>query len=342
WKLVLRPTVASTGSARCARLLLPFASNCATSPLCRSMPSGPARPVDMVVDYYQHDFEFAEPPRVTSLQNTQPLPTFSNFGDDVYFVADQRGYESVVYHVAGQYLKTDRKSGAVTDPRLKLNTVVREISYFPSGVTVKTEDDKVYRADYVVVSASLGVLQTDLIRFKPQLPSWKIVSIYQFDMAVYTKVFLKFPKRFWPEGEGKEFFLYASGRRGYFPVWQQFEQQYPGSNVLLVTVTDDESRRIEQQSDNQTMAEAVAVLRKMFPKEDVPDATEILVPRWWSNRFFKGSFSNWPIGVNRYEYDLIRAPVGRVYFTGEHTSEKYNGYVHGAYLAGAFTSKAVL
>ncbi|EMS59492.1 Polyamine oxidase [Triticum urartu] len=257
-----------------------------------------------------------------------------NFGDDVYFVADQRGYESVVYHVAGQYLKTDRKSGAIVDPRLKLNTVVREISYFPSGVMVRTEDNKVYRADYVVVSASLGVLQTDLIRFKPQLPSWKIVSIYQFDMAVYTKIFLRFPKRFWPEGSGKEFFLYASGRRGYFPVWQQFEQQYPGSNVLLVTVTDDESRRIEQQSDNQTMAEAVAVLRKMFPGEDVPDATEILVPRWWSNRFFKGSFSNWPIGVNRYEYDLIRAPVGRVYFTGEHTSEKYNGYVHGAYLAG--------
>ncbi|VAI93706.1 unnamed protein product [Triticum turgidum subsp. durum] len=188
--------------------------------------------------------------------------------------------------------------------------------------------------DMVIVSASLGVLQTDLIKFKPQLPSWKIVSIYQFDMAVYTKIFLRFPKRFWPEGAGKEFFLYASGRRGYFPVWQQFEQQYPGSNVLLVTVTDDESRRIEQQSDNQTMAEAVAVLRKMFPGKDVPDATEILVPRWWSNRFFKGSFSNWPIGVNRYEYDLIRAPVGRVYFTGEHTSEKYNGYVHGAYLAG--------
>jgi polyamine oxidase len=131
------------------------------------------------------------------------------------------------------------------------------------------------------------------------------VSIYQFDMAVYTKIFLKFPKRFWPEGPGTEFFLYASERRGYYPVWQQFEKQYPGSDVLLVTVTDDESRRIEQQPDNQTMAEAVEVLRKMFPGKDVPEATEILVPRWWSNRFFKGSFSNWPIGVNRYEYDLI-------------------------------------
>ncbi|CAM0914140.1 unnamed protein product [Alopecurus aequalis] len=298
------------------------------------MPTGPSTPVGMVLDYFHHDFEFAEPPRVTSLQNTRSLPTFDNFGGDIYFVADPRGYESVVHHVAGQYLRTDGASGAIVDPRLKLNTVVCEITYFPSDVAVRTEDNKVYWADHVVVSASLGILQSDLIRFTPQLPSWKVMSIYQFNMAVYTKIFLKFPKRFWPEGPGTEFFLYASGRRGYYPVWQQFEKQYPGSNVLLVTVTDDESRRIEQQPDNQTMEEAVEVLRKMFPREDVPDATDILVPRWWSNRFFKGSFSNWPIGVNRYEYDLIRAPVGRAYFTGEHTSEKYNGYVHGAYLAG--------
>jgi polyamine oxidase len=48
--------------------------------------------------------------------------------------------------------------------------VVREISYSESGVTVKTEDDKVYKADYVMVSTSVGVLQSDLIQFKPQLP----------------------------------------------------------------------------------------------------------------------------------------------------------------------------
>ena len=45
-------------------------------------------------------------------------------------------------------------------------------------------------------------------------------AIYQFDMAVYTKIFLKFPKKFWPEGKGREFFLYASSRRGYYGVWQ--------------------------------------------------------------------------------------------------------------------------
>ncbi|KAL6649388.1 hypothetical protein ACP70R_013612 [Stipagrostis hirtigluma subsp. patula] len=304
-------------------------------------PNGPATPVDMVVDYFKYDYEFAEPPRVTSLQNTVPLATFSDFGDDVYFVADQRGYESVVYHLAGQYLKTD-KSGNIVDPRLQLNKVVREIAYTSNGVTVKTEDNSLYKADYVMVSASLGVLQSDLIQFKPQLPAWKVVAIYQFDMAVYTKIFVKFPKKFWPEGKGREFFLYASSRRGYYGVWQEFEKQYPDANVLLVTVTDEESRRIEQQSDNQTKAEIMGVLRKMFPGKDVPDATDILVPKWWSDRFYKGTFSNWPIGVNRYEYDQLRAPVGRVYFTGEHTSEHYNGYVHGAYLSGIDSAEILI
>ena len=133
--------------------------------------------------------------------------------------------------------------------------MVTEISYSSSGVAVRTEDKSVYKADYVMVSTSLGVLQTDLIHFKPKLPvssyptsinyilclrffyyyyfyffwstifaclsqTWKILVIYQFDMAVYTKIFLKFPKRFWPVGKGKEFFLYASTRRGYYAAWQ--------------------------------------------------------------------------------------------------------------------------
>nr|CAB3501743.1 unnamed protein product [Digitaria exilis] len=263
-------------------------------------PNGPATPVDMVLDYFIYDYEFGEPPRVTSLQNTVPTPTNADFGEDANFVADQRGFESIIHYVGASYLSTDG-NGQISDTRVLLNKVVRNITYDDQGVVVSTEDGSSYGADFVIVSTSLGVLQSDLIHFTPQLPFWKTVAIYRFDMAAYTKIFLKFPRRFWPVGEGKQFF-------------------YPGANVLLVTVTDDESRRIEQQPDDVTKAEAVAVLRKMFPDADVPDATDIYVPRWWSNRFFKGSYSNWPIGVNRYEYDQLRAPVGRVYFTGEHTS----------------------
>jgi hypothetical protein len=36
----------------------------------------------MVIDYCMNDYEFVEPPRVTRIQNTQPLPTFVKFDDD--------------------------------------------------------------------------------------------------------------------------------------------------------------------------------------------------------------------------------------------------------------------
>ncbi|KAI3873411.1 hypothetical protein MKW98_008063 [Papaver atlanticum] len=292
----------------------------------------PTTPLDMAVDYYTYDFEFAEPPRVTSLLNTEPLPTFTDFGEDLYLVADPRGFESVVYYLAKQFLTTN-DAGDITDPRLQLNKAVTEIQHSKNGVVVKTEDGSVYEAAYVMVSVSIGVLQTNLINFEPDLPAWKLLAIYQFNMAIYTKIFLKFPCRFWPTGNGTEFFVYVHERRGYYTVWQHLENEFPGANILLVTVTDEESRRIEQQPDSETLAEIMCVLRNMFG-DDIPYATDILVPRWWSNRFFKGSFSNWPIGVDQCEFDQIRAPVGRVYFTGEHTSREYNGYVHGAYLAG--------
>ncbi|KAI3925376.1 hypothetical protein MKW92_025335 [Papaver armeniacum] len=293
----------------------------------------PTTPLDMAVDYYTYDFEFAEPPRVTSLLNTEPLPTFTDFGEGLYLVADPRGFESVVYYLAKQFLTTN-DTGDITDPRLQLNKAVTEIQHSKSSVVVKTEDGSVYEAAYVMVSVSIGVLQTNLINFEPDLPVWKLLAIYQFNMAIYTKIFLKFPCRFWPTGNGTTFFVYVHERRGYYTVWQHLENEFPGSNILLVTATDEESRQIEQQPDSETLAEMMCVLKNMFGY-DIPDATDILVPRWWSNRFSKDHF---PIGllelISASSTRLGYAPVGRVYFTGEHTSREYNGYVHGAYLAG--------
>ncbi|OMP10059.1 Amine oxidase [Corchorus olitorius] len=222
--------------------------------------------------------------------------------------------------------------GEILDNRLKLNKVVREIQHSRNGVTVKTEDGCVYEANYVILSASIGVLQSDLISFKPPLPRWKTEAIEKCDVMVYTKIFLKFPYKFWPCGPEKEFFIYAHERRGYYTFWQHMENAYPGSNILVVTLTNGESKRVEAQSDEETLKEAMSVLRDMFGP-DIPNATDILVPRWWNNRFQRGSYSNYPIISNNQVINDIKAPVGRIFFSGEHTSEKFNGYVHGGYLA---------
>ena len=89
---------------------------------------------------------------------------------------------------------------------------------------------------------------------------------------------------------------------------QHFELEYPGSNVLLVTVTGDEAIRIEQQSDSETLAEAMAVLRQMFGPH-VPNGLSILVPRWFTNPYFGGSYSTWAAGVTANDYSLVKVSL---------------------------------
>ncbi|KAI3448867.1 hypothetical protein Pfo_005532 [Paulownia fortunei] len=292
-----------------------------SNPNADETPSAPKSPIELAIDFILHDFEMAE---------VEPISTYVDFGEREFLVADERGYEHLLYKMAETFLFTSE--GKILDSRLKLNKVVRELQHSRNGVMVKTEDGCVYEANYVILSVSIGVLQSHLISFSPPLPRWKTEAISNIDIMVYTKVFLKFPHKFWPCGPGKEFFIYAHGRRGYYTFWQHMENAYPGSNILVVTLTNGESKRIEAQSDQETMREAMEVLKNIFGP-DIPDAVDILVPRWWNNRFQHGSYSNYPIYVNHQLVDDIKAPVGRIFFTGEHTSEKFNGYVHGGYLS---------
>ncbi|GMJ01233.1 polyamine oxidase 1 [Hibiscus trionum] len=306
-------------------------SNCAVDiPNGAELPLTPKTPIELAIDFILHDFEMAE---------VEPISTYVDFGEREFLVADERGYEYLLYKMAEDFLFTSE--GKILDNRLKLNKVVRELQHSRNGITVKTEDGCVYEANYVILSASIGVLQSDLICFRPPLPRWKTEAIEKCDVMVYTKIFLKFPYKFWPCGPDKEFFIYAHERRGYYTFWQHMETAYPGSNILVVTITNGESKRVEAQSEAETLKEVMSVLRDMFGPE-IPTATDILVPRWWNNRFQRGSYSNYPIISNNQVVNDIKAPVGRIFFTGEHTSERFNGYVHGGYLAGIDTSKALL
>ncbi|OIW11791.1 hypothetical protein TanjilG_31193 [Lupinus angustifolius] len=287
-------------------------------------------PIELAIDFMLHDFEMAE---------VEPISTYVDFGEKEFMIADERGYDYLLYKMAQDFLFTSE--GTILDTRLKLNKVVRELQHSRNGVMVRTEDGCVYEANYVILSVSIGVLQSDLLAFDPPLPRWKLEAIEKCDVMVYTKIFLKFPYKFWQSGPGKEFFIYAHERRGYYTFWQHMGNAYPGSNILVVTLTNEESKRVEAQSDEETLREAMAVLRDIFGP-NIPDAIDILVPRWWNNRFQRGSYSNFPIIPNLEHFHNIKAPVDRIFFTGEHTSERFNGYVHGGYLSGIDTSKALL
>ncbi|KAL1971273.1 hypothetical protein VTN77DRAFT_225 [Rasamsonia byssochlamydoides] len=156
-----------------------------------------------------------------------------------------------------------------------------------------------------------------------------------FQMGTYTKIFLQFNNTFWPAET--QFLLYASPTtRGYYPVWQSLSTTgfLPGSNILFVTVVDQESYRVEMQSDEKTKDEVMAVLREMFPDVDIPEPMDFLYPRWSTEPWAYGSYSNWPPSTTLQMHENLRANMGRLWFAGEATSAGYFGFLHGAWFEG--------
>lgn len=70
--------------------------------------------------------------------------------------------------------------------------------------------------------------------------------------------------------------------------------RYINLSSYFVTVTGDESERIETMSDAAVQEEIMEVLQMMYPKITVPEPTSIMFPRWHSDPLYRGSFSNWP------------------------------------------------
>ncbi|RVW26702.1 Polyamine oxidase 1 [Vitis vinifera] len=135
------------------------------SKLSEQLPD-PKTPIELAVDFILHDFEMAE---------IEPISTFLEFGEQEYLVADERGYEYILYKMAETFLFSSE--GKILDSRLKFN--------------------KLALAFFKATSSPSG---------HPCL--------------------------------GKEFFIYAHERRGYFTFWQHIENSYPGSNILVVTLTN--------------------------------------------------------------------------------------------------------
>ncbi|EPQ50239.1 flavin-containing polyamine oxidase [Gloeophyllum trabeum ATCC 11539] len=291
------------------------------------------------VEWWEFDWEYAFSPDQSSQEfaivnyNT----TFYQFSDGNNYVFDQRGFNIFIKGEASTYLTPN-------DSRLLLNTVVTNIAYNDSKVRIDNADGSCITADYAICTFSLGVLQNDDVSFTPPLPLWKQQGITTFDMGTYTKIFLQFPTNqvFWDTSY--QFLLYADPTtRGYYPVWQSLDAEgfLPGSGILFVTVVDDQSYRVEAQSDEQTLAEVMAVLRTMYPNTTIPEPTAFYYPRWTQEPWARGSYSNWPPGTTLQMHQNLRANVGRVWFAGEHTSPEYFGFLQAAYMEGQEVGQAV-
>jgi len=77
----------------------------------------------------------------------------------------------------------------------------------------------------------------------------------------------------------------------------------------------------------------MAVLRNMFGS-DIPEPIDFMYPRWSTEPWAYGSYSNWPPGMSIETHQNLRANLNHLYFAGEATSSQYFGFLQGAYFEG--------
>jgi monoamine oxidase len=241
---------------------------------------------------------------------------------------DYVGYPGGDYFIVGGF---DKVPQLLADGlEVHFGHVVKRIDYRGPRIRVETSEGTL-DADRVVVTVPLGVLKANRIAFDPELPAEKLAAIDRVGMGLFNGVALRFDKAFWPEHVHA--IAHGTDVWGNYPVFTNIAK-YTGDPILLAYVPARFENALEGMSDQQTVAGALEVLRKMYGSR-VPDPTRTTRTRWGANPFSHGVYSYNRLGQLPEDRDTLGATVaGRVFFAGEATSRERYGCVSGAYLTG--------
>ena len=83
--------------------------------------------------------------------------------------------------------------------RIRYNSPVNKIEYDGEEVVVTTTSGQQYKADKVLITVPIKILQQGLITFEPPLPKEKIMAFNKEQMPDGLKVFIEFSERFYPD-----------------------------------------------------------------------------------------------------------------------------------------------
>ncbi|KAF5182965.1 Polyamine oxidase [Thalictrum thalictroides] len=216
---------------------------------------------------------------------------------------------------------------------IRLGHRVTKITQCSNGVLVTVEDGRTFEADAAVVAVPLGVLKAKRITFEPRLPEWKETAIADLGIGIENKIALHFEKVFWPNVE----FLGVVASSSYGCSYFLNLHKATGHPVLVYMPAGRLALDIEKLSDEAAANAAYMQLKTILP--DACEPIQYLVSHWGTDINSLGSYSFDTVGKSRDLYENLRKPVDNIFFSGEATSEKYTGTVHGAFSTGLMAAE---
>lgn len=312
----------------------------------------PQTAIDMLVEYNKVDQENAEPAERSSAYFWFTADkTYDDWGENDYFVQDPRGYKVILSKMVQDLLDSGRVM-------FHYGYSVEEVDYAPGNVGVTgthNGEPFSFKADSVISSVSVGVLNANDISFQPAFPEWKKTAISQIEMGLEDKVFLAIPKANAGWIPTTRNFAIASQTKGQnleFTNWGETATH----KILMVFEIWSKAKSLEGASESTIINEMETLLKASFGAKATDNgqfrAEHAFMTSWWNDKYFRGAYSflrtsafaniPWSDLTDPITGTNSRDGFKTLYFTGEGLSKDYGGYVHGAFEAGEVTGKQVM
>jgi monoamine oxidase len=240
----------------------------------------------------------------------------------------------------------DHVASSVRDD-IVLGCVVQSIDYSNKPAVVKCENGETYKADYVIVTVSMKVLQDGLIQFIPNLPDEYGEAIGEFDLEPAMKVFMEFSETFYPdvfevEQDYERYSLdMESASYGERVFYNEMFGQAKSAHILgLFAYGRAVDPYLKLASNHDLLIENIlSELDSMFEGKASSLYLNITTVQIWSataEPYVRTGYTRW-IKNDPYPIKVLQKPVAEsLLFAGEALPVDFVswGYVHGAALSG--------
>jgi monoamine oxidase len=246
------------------------------------------------------------------------------------FAADDGPAIQSMYRIDGG---NDRLAAALAAPlgsRLHLNTEIVAVSHRGQNVRVSVKNGRAVSqigCDYAVFAVPATTLRR--IPFMPSLPAQQHDAIANLKYGRATKTLLQFSKRFWRiPGRARAF----GSALPFGAVWDGNEEQRGAPGILSLLAgggASDATQAIVAKEGPQGLARALEWLGA--------DGAELGAWRqivWEQEPLSRGGYAYFAPSFDPSLRAWLARPCGRLFFAGEHTSIKWQGYMNGAVESG--------
>jgi monoamine oxidase len=243
-----------------------------------------------------------------------------------------------VYRLRGGNDRLPERMARALGAPVRLQQIVRRIVQNKNSVRVTVETARARRteitSDYVIVAVPAPLAAE--IEYAPALPAAQCEAFARLRYGHATKTLLQFDRHPWRR-QGRPRACATDLEIG--AVWDSSEDQRGSRGILTVLAGGSASGATK----SLLAAEGAERLARELSFFGLGRA-RLVVSRsitWEDDRWARGGYaffdSSFPPSARR----LLRLPLKRVFFAGEHTSTKWQGYMNGAVESGLRTAEEV-